>query len=100
MPLFVNNKVESQKKLHEDKDFCRVIMPFEDSKILELNHYQKSDKAPFIIYPDLECLIEKIDACQNNPESSSTTKLSEHIPSVFSMSTISSFRSTENKHDI
>ena len=75
-------------------------MPSEDTKILEFNQYQKSDKAPFIIYADLECLIEKIDACKNNPESSSTTKLSEHIPSGFSMSTISSFRSTENKHDV
>ena len=36
-------------------------MPFEDTKILELNKYQKSDKATFIIYSDFECLIEKID---------------------------------------
>ena len=32
-------------------------MPFEDTKILDFNQYQKSDKAPFIIYADLECLI-------------------------------------------
>ena len=31
---------------------------------------------------------------------SSTTKISEHIPSGFSMSTISSFKSIENKHDV
>ena len=42
----------------------------------EVNQYQKSDKAPFIIYADLECLKEKIDGCENNPETSSTTKLS------------------------
>ena len=41
-----------------------------------------------------------IDGCKNNPEKSSTTKVSEHIPSGFSMSTISSFRSIENKHDV
>ena len=75
-------------------------MPFEDTKILEFNQHQKSDKAPFIIYADLECIIEKIDGCKNNPENSSTTKVSKHIPSGFSMSTISSFRSTENKHDV
>ena len=34
-------------------------MPFEDSKSLEFNQYQKSDKAPFIIYADLERIIEK-----------------------------------------
>ena len=28
---------------------------------LELNQYQKSDKAPFITYGDIGCIIEKID---------------------------------------
>ena len=36
----------------------------------------------------------------NNPENSSTTKVSEHIPSGFSMPTISSFKSIENKHHV
>ena len=36
-------------------------MPFEGTKILELNQYQKSDKASFIIYADLEFITEKID---------------------------------------
>ena len=75
-------------------------MPSEDNEILRFNQYQKSDKAPFIIYADFQCVIEKIDGCKNNSENSSTTKISEHIPSGFSMSKISSFRSMENKHDI
>ena len=75
-------------------------MPSEYFKILELNHYQKSDEALFIIYSDLECIIEKIDGCKNNPENLSTTNISEHIPSSFSMSTISSTRSIENKQDV
>ena len=41
-------------------------MSSKDTKILEFNKYQKSDKAPFIIYADLEYLIEKIDGCKNN----------------------------------
>ena len=41
-----------------------------------------------------------IDGCKNNPENSYTTKISEHIPSGVSMSTISSFRSIENKDDV
>ena len=73
-------------------------MPFEDTKILESTQYQKSDKAPVFIYVDLECIIEKIDRCKDNPENSSTT-LSEHVPSGFPMTTISSFKSMENKHD-
>ena len=41
-----------------------------------------------------------IYGCKNNPENSSATKVSKHIPSGFSVSTISSFRSTENRHDV
>ena len=37
-------------------------------------------------------MIEKIDGCNINPASSSTTKVGEHIPSGFSVSTISSFK--------
>ena len=31
-------------------------------------------KVPFIIYADLESLLEKINTCYDNPEKSSTTK--------------------------
>ena len=72
----------------------------EDSKIQEFNQYGKFDKAPFIIYADLESLIKKIDGCKTNQEKLSTTKLSEHIPTGFSMSTISSFKDTHNKRDV
>ena len=37
------------------------MMPSEDSKALEFKQYQKFDKASFIIYADLQCLIEKTD---------------------------------------
>ena len=73
-------------------------MPSEDTKILEYYQYQKSDKVPFVIYADLECLIEKIDGSKNNPENSSTTKVGEHIPSGFSMSTMS--KSIEDTHNL
>ena len=49
-------------------------MHSEDTKILEFNEYKKSDKTPFVVYTDLECLIEKTDGCKSNPENSSTTK--------------------------
>ena len=58
------NKRESHEKVYENKDFCNVVMLSEDNKILQFNQYQKSDKAPFIIYGDLECLIERTDGCK------------------------------------
>ena len=64
-------------------------MPSKDTKILELNQYQKSDKVTFNIYSDLECLMEKINECKNNPKNSSVTKVDEHSPSGFLISKIS-----------
>ena len=95
IPFFHNRKKhESHKKAFENQDFCNVIVPSEDNKILEFDQYQKFDKAPFIIYADLECII---DGCKNIPENSSTVKVIKHIPSGFSMSTTASFRNIEKK---
>ena len=51
------NKLKSHKRVCENEDVCNIIMPSGNTKILELNQNQKSDKAPFIIYVDLECLM-------------------------------------------
>ena len=67
-------------------------MRSKDTKILEFNQYHKTDKTVFLIYVDLESLIENIDRCKNNSEKSSTTKINEHIASGFLISTISSFK--------
>ena len=80
------NRLELRKKIYENKDFCNIIILSVDIKILEFNQYQKSDKAPFIIYADLQCIIQKVDGCKNNLENSSATKVSEHIRSGFSLS--------------
>ena len=72
--FYNKNKLEPHKRVCENKEFCNVIMPSEDTKILEFNQYQT--------------------------ENSSATKVSGHSPSGFSMCTISSFRSIENKHHV
>ena len=49
-------------------------MPNEDNKILKYDYGEKSLKPPFIIYADLECLLEKMYSCQNNFEKVYTEK--------------------------
>ena len=49
-------------------------------------------------YVDIECLKVKTNGCKVYLESSFTTKIAEHVLSGFSMSTMSSFKSTKNKH--
>ena len=88
--------LQQKTNFNRIKEYLKINMSSGDTSILEFNQYQKSDKAPFIIYADLEYLIEKIDRCKTNPENSFTTKVGVHIPSVVSMSIISLFRSIEN----
>ena len=64
------DKLESRKKVCENKDFCSVVMPTEDSKILKFNQYRKSGKIPSITYAGLEYLVKRIDSCKNNSEKS------------------------------
>ena len=84
----------------KNKDFCGIVMPSEKDNILEFNQYMKSDKMPYIIYADIESLIRKTDGCTNNPEKSSTTKIGEHIPCGYSMSTIWGFDHIKDKHTL
>ena len=57
--------LEQKTNLNRIKDYVKIkifeifniIRPSEDTKILEFNQYQKSDKAPLIVYADLECII-------------------------------------------
>ena len=44
IPLKQKNKLESHKKVYKNKDFCGVVMPLEDTKILQFKPYQKPYK--------------------------------------------------------
>ena len=83
----------------ENHGYCYVEMSGSDNKKLKYNYGEKSMKAPFIIYADLESLLEKINTCHNNPEKSSTTKINKHAPSSYSLFTHCSFDTTKNKLD-
>ena len=79
--------------------YCYVEMPRNDNKILKYNHGEKSMKVPFIIYADLDSLLEKVNTCHKNPKKSSTTKINKHTPSDYSLFTHCSFDATKSKFD-
>ena len=95
----IKNKPEVHKKIWKNHDYCHVEMPNEDNKIIKYNQGGKSIKSPFIIYADLECLLEKISTCYNNPQKSSTTEINKHTPSGYSLFTHCSLDKTKNKLD-
>ena len=91
------NKLKKHKKVCENHDYCYVDIPEKDNKILKYNQGEKSIKVPFIIYADLESLLEKMNTCHNNPEKLSTTKINKHTPSGCSLFTHCSFDTRKNK---
>ena len=93
----MKNKLKKHKNVCENYDYCYLEMPEEDNKILKYSQREKSMKVSFIIYADLESLLEKINACHNNPEKSATTKINKHTPSGYSLFTHCSFDTTKNK---
>ena len=66
-------------------------MPDEANKILKHIPGEKSLRAPFINYADLEYLLRKINTCQINPEKFYTEKKATHKLSGYSIVTCSSF---------
>ena len=72
-------------------------MPTKDNNTIKYNHGEKSMKLQFFIYTDLECLLEKMSTCQNNPNKSSTTKINKHTPSGYSIFTRCSFDESKSK---
>ena len=74
-------------------------MPTKDNNIIKYNQGEKSIKLPFVVYADLECLLEKMSTCQNNHNESSTTEINKHTPSGYSLFTHCSFDKSRNKLD-
>ena len=91
------NKLRKHERICEDHDFCYVKMPDDGNNILEYVPGTKSLKVPFIIYTDLECLLQKINRCSNNLDKSYTEKNTMHKPSGYSIVTCCSFDKTGNE---
>ena len=96
---FYSFKTENALKKHEnvckDQDYCYVEMPDKGNDILKYNSGEKHMKVSFIMYVELECLLENISTCHENPNKSSTIKINKHKPSGYSLFTYCSFGNTK-----
>ena len=53
------NKLNYHEKLCYNKSSCRIVMLTEKIPILEFKQYMRPDKMPYIIYADIQSLIQK-----------------------------------------
>ena len=58
------NKLKDHEEICNNHDSCRIQMPKWFEKILKYDPGEKSLKAPFAIYVDLECLLKKENLVQ------------------------------------
>ena len=91
-----DNALKRHERSCDNNDYGHVEMPTKHNKTLKYNHGEKSLKAPFTIYADLECLPIKQQSCQNNPKESYTERKAKHEPSGYALSLICSFDKTKN----
>ena len=92
------SKIKKHEKICKNHDFCHLKMPDIDNNILESKPGKKSLKHAFIIYADfLECLLLKINICNNNPNKSYATAKALHKLSGYSLPTSCSFDKSKNK---
>ena len=54
-----HSKLKKHERVCNNHEYCHVEMPKENEKILKYKPGEKSLKAPFIIYADLECILKK-----------------------------------------
>lgn len=54
------SKLKSHEKVCKDHDYCHMIIRKKDKSSLKYNQDKKCLRAPFVIYADIESLLEKI----------------------------------------
>ena len=60
------NKLKEHEEICNNHNGCHIQMPKWFEKILKYNPGEKLLRAPFAIYPDLDCLLEKEQSRENN----------------------------------
>ncbi|GFW42907.1 uncharacterized protein TNCV_734401 [Trichonephila clavipes] len=58
-------------------------MPTQEEKWLEFSNHKFKLPVPYVIYADLECILEKISSCEQDPKISSTEFIAKHVPCGF-----------------
>lgn len=66
LQIFYNEKrLEVHENDCKNMNSCRINLPDSKNNILKFEDYKKSEKVPFVIYADFECLLEPTENANN-----------------------------------
>ena len=91
------NKLKEHEEICNNHVSCQIEMAKWLDKKLKYNPGEKSLKAPFAIYLDLECLLKKYNLLKTTQKHLTKRKKARHEPSGWAMFTRCSFDKKENK---
>ena len=69
----------------------------EKNKYISTTSGKNSMRAPLVIYADIECLLMKIDCCENTTNNSYTERKAIYVPCGYSIVTCYSYDKTKNR---
>lgn len=73
-----------------------TLLPDKGS-ILQFKHYERKQNIPYVIYADFETMLQPIQGCESDPNSSGTCDLQRHVPVAFAYSIICTDDETQNR---
>ena len=82
------NGFDEEEKLNKHKEYCseeesiKITMPPTDT-YLKFKNFLYSERAPFAIYADFECLVKPLANYETDPNKSYTKKYQKHEPVSF-----------------
>ena len=75
-------KLEIHNLYCSEKETVKINMPPPET-YLKFNNFLYSERAPFAIYADFECILKPMDTYETDPNKSYTMKYQEHEPVSF-----------------
>ncbi|XP_019886947.2 uncharacterized protein LOC105278604 [Ooceraea biroi] len=59
--FYTNEKLEAHSVDCQRMNDCAIVLPNEEDKWLQFTHYNRKERMPFIVYTDLECILQKTE---------------------------------------
>lgn len=72
-----------------------TLLP-EKGSVLQFKNYERKQNIPYVIYADFETMLQPVQGCEPDPNSSGTYDLQQHIPVAFAYSIICTHDETQN----
>ena len=85
------DKLKNHELVCDNHNYCEILMPNGNNKILKYIPGSKSLKITHVIYVDIECLLKKHDTCSNNLNISWSKNISTHIPIGYSINVVNKY---------